>query len=88
MAQTANRSTSVLGSTIIPKLGIEFDEATLSAAILDFVQKLGYDSCTEDQKSAVMKHLCGQDVFVSLPTESGKCVMPAFPTCITTFVGR
>ena len=34
-------------SVMIPRLGIEFDDAVLILVVLDFVQKVGYDSFTE-----------------------------------------
>ena len=45
----------------------EVDEAILKA-----VRALGYHQPTDDQKDAIRSFLGGKDVFVSLPTGSGK----------------
>ena len=52
----------------------------LSSAIVAAGEKLGYHNLRESQALAIEKFLSGRDVFVSLPTGSGKslcyCVLP------------
>ena len=38
------------------------------------MQQLGYEEPTEEQEEALMKFAAGKDVFISLPTGSGKSV--------------
>ncbi len=42
--------------------------------LLSVVQKMGYDRATDDQKKVVEAFVFGKEVFVSLPTGSGKSV--------------
>ena len=44
----------------------------VNSAILQAVRTLGYDRPTEDQRDAIKSFIEGVDVFVSLPTGSGK----------------
>ena len=44
----------------------------LGVTLLSIVQKMGYNRATDDQKKAVAAFVLGKDIFVSLPTASGK----------------
>ena len=46
--------------------------ATLGEAILSAARKLGYSDLRQKQREAVTEFVAGKDVFVSLPTGSGK----------------
>ena len=56
----------------VPRLHRDFEEPTVEVAILEAFQKLGYDRPTQDQVLAVRNFVLGYDVFVMLPTGSGK----------------
>ena len=60
------------GVLIVPRLNAIVNELDLRVAILGSIQSMGYDSPTESQKSAIDKFVRGYDVFISLPTGSGK----------------
>ena len=45
---------------------------TLVSVINQSVKALGYDQPTDDQAEALQKYVSGRDVFISLPTGSGK----------------
>ena len=47
-------------------------KADLGMILPSVVQKMGYDRPTDDQKKAVEAFVLGKDVFISLPTGSGK----------------
>ena len=49
--------------------------ATLGEAILSVARKLGYSDLRQKQREAVTEFVAGKDVFVSLPTGSGKSVL-------------
>ena len=59
----------------------EMSESAIRQALYVGVEKLGYATVRPQQELAVLKFAAGQDVFVSLPTGSGKslcyCVLPA-----------
>ena len=59
----------------------EMSESAIRQALYVGVEKLGYATVCPQQELAVLKFAAGQDVFVSLPTGSGKslcyCVLPA-----------
>ena len=50
----------------------DFPLHQVNSAILQAVRTLGYDRPTEDQRDAIRSFVEGVDVFVSLPTGSGK----------------
>ena len=56
----------------VPRLHRDFEEPIVEVAILEAFQKLGYDRPTQDQALAVRNFVLGYDVFVMLPTGSGK----------------
>ena len=63
-----------MASVYIPRLGLTVPKAFLRSAAKESVQKLGYEEPTEEQEEALMKFAAGKDVFISLPTGSGKSV--------------
>ena len=56
----------------VPRIGISISNTELEIILLSAVQKMGYDRATDDQKKAVKAFVLGKDVFISLPTGSGK----------------
>ena len=62
------------GVLIVPRLNAIVNEPDLRVAILGSVQSMGFDSPTENQTSAIEIFVRGHDVFISLPTGSGKSV--------------
>ena len=56
----------------VPRLKQWISEEIIHVAILNAVQRLGYDNPTDEQGQAVRQIVLGKDVFVSLPTGSGK----------------
>ena len=57
---------------LVPRLDDRFEEPFIDVAILEGFQKLGYDRPTQEQAQAVRSFVLGSDVFVMLPTGSGK----------------
>ena len=57
---------------LVPWLDDRFEEPVIDVAILEGFQKLGYDRPTQEQAQAVRTFVLGSDVFVMLPTGSGK----------------
>ena len=57
-----------------PRLSRAYGRATVHAATVKAVQALGYRQPTEEQVEVAERFVSGQDVFVSLPTGSGKSV--------------
>ena len=51
---------------------------------IESVKELGYDQPTDDQAEVLQKFVSGRDVFISLPTGSGKSQTLCF-TCILGF---
>ena len=57
---------------LVPRLNDRFEEPFIDVAILEGFQKLGYDCPTQEQAQAIRSFVLGSDVFVMLPTGSGK----------------
>ena len=57
---------------MIPRLHALVKQSDLRIAILDAVQKLGYDRPSQHQALAINHFVSGSDVFICLPTGSGK----------------
>ena len=57
---------------LVPRLDDRFEEPVIDVAILEGFQKLGYDRPTQEQAQAVRSFMLGSDVFMMLPTGSGK----------------
>ena len=57
---------------LVPRLNTKFSSESVRLAILQSVQKLGYDRPTQEQADAVKNFVLGKDVLVNLPTGSGK----------------
>ncbi len=57
---------------VVRRLGASFPAETVKVAILSAYQTLGYVRPTEDQERAITEFVYGRDVFISLPTGSGK----------------
>ena len=57
---------------LVPRLDDHFEEQVVDIAILEVFQKLGYDHPTQEQAQAIRSFVLGSDVFVMLPTGSGK----------------
>ena len=64
---------------LVPQLDDRFEEPVVDVAILEGFQKLGYDCPTQEQAQAVRSFVLGSDVFVMLPTGSGKSLL-CFPS--------
>ena len=60
------------GTYLLPRIDTLISKADLGMILLSVVQKMGYDRPTDDQKKAVEAFVLGKDVFISLPTGSGK----------------
>ena len=74
-----------VATVFVPRLELTVTVTLVSVqqAINQNVKELGYDQPTHDQAEALQKFVSGRDVFVSLPTGSGKslcfaCVSLAF----------
>ena len=75
VADMASTTIEVMDSTRVlrvRRLKKDFPLHQVNAAILQAVRKLGYDRPTEDQKDAIRSFVEGTDVFICLPTGSGK----------------
>ena len=57
---------------MIPRLNALVRQTDLRIAILEAIQKMGYDRPSENQALAINHFARGNDVFLSLPTGSGK----------------
>ena len=57
---------------MIPRLNALVRQADLHIAILEAIQKMGYDRPSDNQALAINHFVRGNDVFISLPTGSGK----------------
>ena len=56
----------------VPRLDIQVPESELVHCIELAFQALGYQSCSDDQRLVLVELVVGKDVFVVLPTGSGK----------------
>ena len=56
----------------VPRLNASFTRDTIDRAIHEAVTKLGYSRASGDQVVAIREFVLGRDVFVMLPTGSGK----------------
>ena len=56
----------------VPRLDHCIEEQVIDVAILEVFQKLGYDRPTQEQAQAIRSFVLGSDVFVMLPSGSGK----------------
>ena len=75
VADMASTTIEVTDSTQVlrmRRLKKNFPLHQVNTAILQAVRKLGYDRPTEDQKDAIRSFVEGTDVFICLPTGSGK----------------
>ena len=72
MASTTIEVTDSTQVLRVRRLKKDFPLHQVNAAILQAVRKLGYDRPTEDQKDAIRSFVEGTDVFICLPTGSGK----------------
>ena len=57
---------------IVPRLDTKISKDTINSSINDAFTSLGYKSPTEDQTRVVFDFIAGKDLFVVLPTGSGK----------------
>ena len=60
------------GTYLVPRIGTLISKADLVMILLSFVQKMGYGCPADDQKKTAEAFVLGKDVFISLPTGSGK----------------
>ena len=75
VADVASTTIEVTDSTQVlrlRRLKKDFPLHQVNVAILQAVRKLGYDTPTQDQKDAIRSFVEGTDVFICLPTGSGK----------------
>ena len=56
----------------VPRLNASFPRPTIDRAIAEAVWKLDYSRATDNQANAIREFVAGRDVFVTLPTGSGK----------------
>ena len=56
----------------VPRLKAHLSKVKIDLVIEETVRKLGYSRATEDQVIAIREFILGRDVFVMLPTGSGK----------------
>ena len=57
---------------VVPRIGVSISKPEFRRIFLSVIQNMGYDRLTDDQRKAVEAFVLGKDVFVSLPTGSGK----------------
>ena len=60
------------GDVFMPRFRLTLTNASLERCISLAVQQLGYEQATQEQREAMKNFVLGKDVFVSLPTGSGK----------------
>ena len=63
-----------VGAMNVPLLGFSVEPQCLQRVIDDVCRDAGYEELTTNQVDAITTFLHGKDVFVSLPTGSGKSV--------------
>ena len=56
----------------VPRVNASFPRPTIDRTIAEAVRKLDYSRATDDQANAIREFVAGTDVFVTLPTGSGK----------------
>lgn len=56
----------------VPRINASFTEIAINKAIGEAVRRLDYSQATENQANAIREFVVGRDVFVILPTGSGK----------------
>ena len=61
----------------VPRLNASFPRPTIDITIAEAVKKLDYSRATDDQANAIREFVAGRDVFVTLPTSSGKSLCHA-----------
>lgn len=61
-------------TVFIPRFNSTVTVPSVKHAIRESVKELGHELPTQDQEEVVLKFVSGRDVFVSLPTGSGKSV--------------
>ncbi len=57
---------------LVPRLGRSVPTSVAIGAIHKSVQALGYSAPTQEQEEVIFNFISGRDLFVSLPTGSGK----------------
>ena len=57
----------------------------LESAIMQVSQQLGYATIRPDQNTAIKSFMEGRDVFISLPTGSGKSLCFSVPVLLYAF---
>ena len=73
----------------VPRLNASFTRGTIDRAIHEAVTKLGYSRASSDQVVAIQEFVLGRDVFVMLPTGSGKSLCyAALPYVFDLFRGE
>ena len=58
--------------TFVPRFDVYLPEKSLSRCISLAVQALGYEEATCEQRESIKNFVLGRDVFVSIPTGTGK----------------
>ena len=61
-----------VSTVFVPRLELTMTFVSVQQAINQSVKELGYDQPTDDQTEALQKFVSGRDLFISLPTGSGK----------------
>ena len=73
-----------VATVFVPRCRLKLTVTLVSVqqAITQSVKELGYDQPTDDQAEVLQKFVSGRDVFISLPTGSGKSQTLCF-TCVS-----
>ena len=61
-----------VATVLVPHLKLTVTLVSVQQVITQSVKELGYHQPTDDQAEALQKFVSGHDVFISLPTGSGK----------------